>query len=156
MAAASSAESSDQAERDVTPLMASGDVLPQIFRREGEYWTVAFDGLVCRLRHTRGMQHLSVLLGRPGERVPAIELAGSPLAGPPPFTEVFTGEGTGSRTATRDAERARVNVTRHLSRVISRIAAHHPALGRHLETTIRTGTLCSYTPDSRLMTRWEQ
>ena len=156
MATASSAESSEQSERGEAPRTASRDFFPQVFRREGEYWTVAFEGLVCRLRHTRGMQHLSVLLGRPGERVPAIELVGGPLPGPPPFTEVFTAEGVGSQTATRDAERARVNVARQISGVVKRIAEHHPALGRHLDTTIRTGALCSYTPDSRLTTRWEQ
>lgn len=125
-------------------------MVPQIFRREGEYWTVEFEGVVCRLKHTRGMQHLAALLARPGERVAAVELAGA-----------IQGEGSESaRARLPDAihhtERARVNVTRHLSRVIRRIAAHHPALGRHLDSTIRTGTLCSYMPDARLSVRWEQ
>ena len=40
-----------------------------MFRREGEYWTVAFDGSLCRLKHTRGMQYLAMLLARPGERI---------------------------------------------------------------------------------------
>ena len=37
---------------------------------------------------------------------------------------------------------------------VRRIAAADPALGRHFETAIRTGTLCSYVPDPRLPIDW--
>ena len=155
MAAASSAESSEQSGQRDAPQSASGGMFPQVFRREGEYWTVEFEGLVCRLKHTRGMQHLAVLLARPWKRVPAIELAGGILSDHPLLTEVFGGKGTEPRPTTRDAERARVNVTRQITSVVKRIAEHHPVLGRHLDTTIHTGALCSYTPDTRLSARWE-
>ena len=36
---------------------------------------------------------------------------------------------------------------------MKKIAAAHPALGRHLKATIRTGYFCSYTPDPRV--DWE-
>jgi hypothetical protein len=45
-----------------------------VFRREGEYWTIAFAGATCRLRNSAGLRHLAYLLARPGERVAAVEL----------------------------------------------------------------------------------
>jgi hypothetical protein len=36
----------------------------------------------------------------------------------------------------------------------SRIRAHGPALADHLDTTIHTGTFCSYTPDPRAPITW--
>jgi hypothetical protein len=38
---------------------------------------------------------------------------------------------------------------------IARIDEHHPELGRHLERAIRTGTYCSYLPDTRAPERWD-
>jgi len=58
------------------------------------------------------------------------------------------------RTAGSFAEKARLNVTRAVKSVIRRIAAVDPTLGRYLETTVRTGTFCSYTPDPRLPVVW--
>lgn len=59
------------------------------------------------------------------------------------------------RRAPSDAERARVNVTKAIRAALARIAEHSPALGRHLESTIRTGTFCSYVPDPRLPAIWQ-
>lgn len=47
------------------------------FRREGEYWTVSFDGTMSRLRHTKGMAHLAQLLGSPGREQHVLMLAGA-------------------------------------------------------------------------------
>jgi len=47
-----------------------------LFVREGEYWTITFDGTVCRFRHARGFQRLARLLGAPRRPIPATELAG--------------------------------------------------------------------------------
>jgi len=52
------------------------------------------------------------------------------------------------------AERARVNITRAIKLALREIDEHHPALGRHLSTTIKTGTYCSYTPDVRMPITW--
>jgi hypothetical protein len=57
--------------------------------------------------------------------------------------------------ATSAAERARVNVTRAIRSALARIAKHSPALRRHLETTIRTGAFCSYTPDPGALRVWQ-
>ena len=53
------------------------------------------------------------------------------------------------------AERARVNVTRAIKIALRKIGKHHPALGQHLTTTIKTGSYCSYTPDTRLPIHWQ-
>jgi hypothetical protein len=51
-------------------------------------------------------------------------------------------------------ERARVNVTRAIKLALHKISEHHAALGRHLASTIKTGTYCSYTPDARMPISW--
>jgi hypothetical protein len=45
-----------------------------LFRREGEYWTVVFDGSVVRLRDAKGLRHLARLLAHPGREFHAIDL----------------------------------------------------------------------------------
>jgi hypothetical protein len=53
------------------------------------------------------------------------------------------------------AEQTRINVTRTIKAAIRKIREHHPALGQHLATTIKTGVYCSYTPDTRLPIKWQ-
>lgn len=53
------------------------------------------------------------------------------------------------------AEKARLNVTRAIKAVVKRIGEEDQDLGRYLETTIRTGTFCSYTPDQRFPIDWQ-
>jgi hypothetical protein len=36
-----------------------------------------------------------------------------------------------------------------------RIQQHHPELGQHLQRTVRTGTYCSYLPDTRVPAGWK-
>jgi hypothetical protein len=38
-------------------------------------------------------------------------------------------------------------MTKAVKAALNRITDHHAALGRHLTTTIKTGTFCSYAPD---------
>lgn len=45
------------------------------------------------------------------------------------------------------AERARTAVTARIRASVRRIGAVHPELGRHLDTALRTGTLCVYQPE---------
>jgi hypothetical protein len=58
------------------------------------------------------------------------------------------------RAAGADAERARSTVTRRIRDAIKKVAAAHPALGRHLETSIKTGYFCGYTPDPAHPIAW--
>ncbi len=48
------------------------------------------------------------------------------------------------------AERARSTVTWRVRHAIRRIEIAHPALGRHLANSLRTGTFCVYRPESPL------
>jgi len=59
------------------------------------------------------------------------------------------GLGGRARKAGDQAERARSAVTWRIRSAITRIEAVHPALGRHLKNSVRTGTFCSYTPEER-------
>jgi len=53
-----------------------------------------------------------------------------------------------------DADRARVAVTQRLKEVIRRIVRHDAVLGRHLQTTVRTGRFCTYCGDETKPSRW--
>jgi hypothetical protein len=46
------------------------------FQREGEFWTVAFDGAVVRLRDSKGLRQIALLLAQPGREVTATDLEG--------------------------------------------------------------------------------
>ena len=65
------------------------------------------------------------------------------------------GLGGRDRRAGSASERARINVTRAIKIALERIAEHNPALATLLTSSIRTGTFCSYTPDSRLPASWQ-
>jgi AAA ATPase domain len=53
------------------------------FRREGEYWSIAYDGDRCRLKDTKGLRYLALLLANPGRERHALELlAGAEGAAP--------------------------------------------------------------------------
>jgi len=62
------------------------------------------------------------------------------------------GLGGRARAQGSAAERARSTVAWRLKAAIKRISAQHPALGRHLENAVRTGTWCIYRPETPV--RW--
>jgi tetratricopeptide (TPR) repeat protein len=45
-----------------------------VFRREGDYWTVTFDGHTMRLRDLKGMRYLARLLADPGREYHVLDL----------------------------------------------------------------------------------
>jgi len=63
-------------------------------------------------------------------------------------TEIARAVGLGGRTrrAGSAAERARTAIQRRLKDAIQRIGEQCPPLRRHLESSLRTGTFCSYRP----------
>jgi hypothetical protein len=64
---------------------AAAPELPgNVFRREGEYWTVAYEGSVVRLKDTKGLRHLARLLTHPAREfhVTDLEAADSGAASP--------------------------------------------------------------------------
>jgi hypothetical protein len=55
---------------------AAATVSRQLFRREGEYWTIGYEGAVVRLRDAKGLRHLARLLADPGREFHVVDLAG--------------------------------------------------------------------------------
>jgi hypothetical protein len=187
---------------------------PGVFRREGEYWSLALGGEPFRLRETKGLGYLADLLTTPDREIHALDLivagggkraaaveglvagrlgnAGEMLDEDARVAyrhrleeltedleqaeawndteratqareemefltrELAAAEGLGGRIRKTGSasEKARVNVTRAIRTAISRIAKHDAELGRHLDTTIRTGTFCSYMPDPEAPVDW--
>jgi hypothetical protein len=143
---------SDRAKPTLTPA-AGAPAQPgagnNLFRREGEYWTIAYDGMTFRLRDSKGLRYLVCLLGHPGERFAAVDLF---LASTPPHPRTLEPSNPGTLPA--DDERARLAVTKRVKSVLRRIEEHHPPLGYHLKMTIKTGAHCSYLPDPHHPVRW--
>ena len=113
------------------------------FRREGDYWTVEYDGSVVRLRNARGLQYLALLLRHRGQYIAAADLLQAidrEHQLPAPVAALRLG-------AVPGAERARSSVSKRIHDAMRRIHAHHPALGRHLKLSIKTGHRCAYLPD---------
>ena len=65
------------------------------------------------------------------------------------------GLGGRSRQLGSLAERARSAVTWRIRHAQRRIAAAHPALGRHLANSLRTGTFCTYQPERPVAWRFK-
>jgi hypothetical protein len=123
--------------------------MDSVFRRDGEYWTIAYAGAVVRLRDSRGLQYLAQLLSRPGERVASADLQAA--AGPGRQCAVADPAEGGAAAA----ERSRMAVTKRIKGAVDKIEAHHPALGYHLRTSIKTGAHCTYLPDPTRVLVWE-
>jgi tetratricopeptide (TPR) repeat protein len=186
---------------------------PAVFQRDGDFWTIAYDGKGIRLKDAKGLQYIAQLLRQDGRELHVGDL----VAGAPPPASEPGGDGTiaaglgdagevldpAARAAYRqrlqdleaelaqatewaDAgraeklraeieflrqeltaayglggrtrksadvdDRARKAVTSRIRESIERIGKEHPALARHFENAIRTGTFCRYQPDRRL--RW--
>jgi tetratricopeptide (TPR) repeat protein len=185
------------------------------FRREGDYWSVVFDGHTVRVKDRKGMRYLAHLLTDPGHERHVLDLVAAEAGGAgegrgqrvtrsvlgdagevldatakeayrrrlaeieEDIDEATTagdadraaaadmerellvrelsrafGLGGRDRKAASASERARVGVTRAVRQAMARIAVHDPALGQHLDRTIRTGTYCAYVPDPRVPGGW--
>jgi hypothetical protein len=87
------------------------DASPNVFRRDGEFWTVRFDGRVVRLKDARGLRYLAHLIRYTAREVHVLDLAlvGSEEAGD--LESSTTAGGTGPLL---DAQ-ARVAYRRRLS-----------------------------------------
>jgi hypothetical protein len=109
-----------------------------VFRREGEYWTIRYEGETVLLRHAKGLLYVAQLLREPGRGVHVTELAGH-------------GDGDAA-----SLERARLAVTKAIKIVLARIDVAHPGLGRHLRATVRRGYYCTYLPDPRTPIAWTE
>ena len=122
-----------------TARRASPSAAAHLFRRDGDYWTITYEGCVLRLRDTKGLRYLARLLHQPEEPVRVTELTGT--------TAANNGAGL---------ERARLAVTKAIKAALTRIEAADPELGRYLAATVRRGYVCAYRPDSRSPIRWTE
>ncbi len=81
----------------------------RVFRREGDYWTVVFDGRVSRLRDGKGPRYLAHLLRNPHQRIAALDLvaqggpAGSGRLSPGDAADLSS-DGTGGAGPLLDAQ----------------------------------------------------
>ena len=176
-----------------------------LFLREGEVWAVGTPSAPIRLRDSKGLRYLAVLLHRPGEDIAVLDLIEATGGADPGSRqtreaigdagealdaqavrayrrrleeiaseledarafgdegraalledesarvshELAAGLGLGGRhrKAGSTLERARLSVTKAIRSAILRIAQSAPDLGRHLESSVRTGVRCGYFPD---------
>jgi hypothetical protein len=128
--------------------------------REGEYWTILYEGRVLRLGHSKGLAYIACLLRFPKEEFHVSDLqaaaAGEPT-GEPHFSEPsrvsVASNGTEHEARPESAEaveRLRKAVRNRIRASLEKIEQCDPALGRYLANAIRTGTFCSYAPRTRL------
>jgi hypothetical protein len=117
-----------------------------VFRHEGDYWTIAYDAAVVRLKDAKGLRYLEPLLRQPGHPFHVSELiqAAASLDG-----RRRTEDGTAAAV-----ERTRKAVTNRIRQTLVRITSVHQVLGMHLRNAVHTGTRCVYTPERP--TRWSE
>ena len=111
-----------------------------LLERRGAAWSIEFAPKVARIKHSPGVGYLARLLERPGEEIHVLDLHAGPA---------YADEDDGERL-----ERALVEVTRGVRTAIRRVARADPALGIHLERTVRTGELCSYRGSNERPIAW--
>ncbi len=200
---------------------AGADAQPtgHVFRQEADYWTLVYQGTTFRLRDTKGLRAIALLLGAPGQEfhvldVVAILQGGQRAAGRtamiPDLASAPQGDvgvvldpeakaayrrrlrdlqdelaeadqlhdlaragkaqaeiewltqqlsaalglGGRDRKVGTAAERARSTVTKSIKAAIRKVRDHHPALGHHLGTHVKTGTFCQYLPVPDQSIQW--
>ncbi len=118
-----------------------------VFRPELGHFVLEYGGHLCRLKESKGLRYLCVLLAHPHTPVLPLKLVAIESRVP-----LVASDAGGERAA---AERARLNVFRTVSSAMRRIKLHHPQLWRHLTHTVRVGVSCSYMPDAHLPIWWD-
>jgi hypothetical protein len=74
-----------------------------VFRREGEFWTIADGGTVARLRDAKGLRYLARLLGHPGREFYAATWSPRRAARRPPTSSATPDRSSTSNRPTRTA-----------------------------------------------------
>jgi tetratricopeptide (TPR) repeat protein len=111
------------------------------FRREGEYWSIVFDDDAFRLKDSKGLRHLAVLLDAPGREIHALELAtaveGHAPVRAPSEAELRTGAGDAAEILD---ERAKAEYVRRLRELEPELAEaeewHDPVRASRLRQEI--------------------
>lgn len=109
-----------------------------VCRRDGDYWTLSYEGVTVRVRDMRGLHYLVPLLREPGTAIDVRTLV----------------ESTTGRLHAADKERARQAVTKGIGALLERLRRCHPALAQHLRTAVHRGARCAYLVDASRTIRW--
>jgi hypothetical protein len=156
-------------------------------RREGDVWAFTWQGRETRVKDSKGLRDLSLLLASAGTEISALDLYGeqaplehdtgevldaaareaykrrlAELEAEPSLSEAESleremlldqlsaayGLGGRVRRTGSSSEKARTAVTARVRDALRRIAVLDPDLGRHLTHSVRTGTFCSYSPET--------
>lgn len=112
-----------------------------VFRQEGEYWTIIYEGILFRLRDAKGLRYLAHLLRHPDNRIHCRDLL------------MIAGTHCSDTSATD--ERIRLAVTKRIKASVARIALLHPALADHLSIRLKTGYFCVYVADPHRQAAWK-
>jgi AAA ATPase domain len=56
------------------PLTQTNHIPERTFRREGEYWTICYEGRVIRIKHAKGLAYIAHFLAHPGREFHVTEL----------------------------------------------------------------------------------
>jgi hypothetical protein len=170
-------------------------------RRDGPTWTIQYEGEDCRVKDSKGVRDLAVLVASPNREIPAAELMAQGMAVDAGGADAVLDErarrqfqerladldadlaeaeaandlgriggikgerdalahelaaalglGGRARTLGDPNERARKAVSARIRDAVKAIGACHAELGDHLQASLRTGTFCSYAPESPV--RW--
>jgi non-specific serine/threonine protein kinase len=196
--------------RVTTPeLGLTGQPAENLFRKEGDYWLLSYQGSTCHLKDARGLRAIAVLLRAPGQEQHVLDILaalgegqravrrqGHGIDAPgaqqgdlgatlDPTAKIAykqrlldlratlaeaqrchdlaratqaraeidwlsselaaaVGLGGRDRQVGADAERARSTLTKAIKAAVRKIRQHHPALGHHLATHLKTGLFCQY------------
>lgn len=136
------------------PAAAGDGARVATFRREGDYWTVAFEDRSRLVQDLRGMRLIARLLAEPGREFLALDLDRDDTGTTHEPHPLDLPRGPGWRAGS-PIERARVRVTRAIATAQKKLEAEHPPLAKLLRDAIRTGTTCSYRPAPGHALRWE-
>jgi len=61
-----------------------------VFVQEGDYWTLTYQGTTCRLRDTKGLRAIALLLGAPGQEFHVLDMMAILQGGQSPATRTPT------------------------------------------------------------------
>jgi Domain of unknown function (DUF4118) len=106
-------------------------VQDSVFCRQGDYWTIQYQGQIARLKATRGLQCLAILLGHPGREFHVSELIAPIAERPVAVTGLNSGisrEDGGQMRTTRFQDAGPVLDVRAKAEYASRLAELREAL----------------------------
>ena len=150
-AAPTASPAADVAHRDALDEQPAASV--NVFRREGDYWTVIFDGHTVRVRDLKGMHYLARLLADPGREYHVLDLVAAETGSGAQRRQQPGGQpaALGARRRRRDARRPsqeRLSATPRRDR-----RRHRPGARHRRRRAGRAGRRRTRLPASRTLTR---